>query len=291
MGVHRCPHHLPHDPPRGRGHSDHHLVDAVAADEHGDLRQPPQHGKIIETVVLLAGVVVDEAHRGEAELRVGLQLAQNHFPGGSGADDQGTPSVGRPTQVLQSAESTYQQARSGDGRDREERVEDDDRDRDAQGGEASGGQPEPSEHRTRDGSSRGGLDDLCEVGNAGVAPKSAIHAERQEGPELQDDGDHGVDGRGVAVGRAPRGALEPDRVRDQRCCGEQQQVGQEQVAIPDARHAWGPPMVKPLMRFAHARGRASSLPCRGVLCRGAQRLERIHLRVIVRRPVPGVARV
>ena len=64
----------------------------------------------------------------------------------------------------------------------------------------------------------------------------AVQPEGQEERELQPERQRGVDRRGVAISGVPREPLEPDRVGGKRRDGEEQQIGAEEIAVPNVCH-------------------------------------------------------
>ena len=121
-GVQRGAHHAPYDAAGGSGDRDDDLVHAVLANESGNPRERPEHRDVVQAGIPLARVVVHEPHGCEAELRVGAQLAQNHFAGGTCPCDQRASCRSRLRGALQRSESADEEARRGDDHDGKERV-------------------------------------------------------------------------------------------------------------------------------------------------------------------------
>ena len=67
---------------------DHDLVGAQAVEDGADLVGRPEHLEALGAHAALARVVVEEADRAGAEVRVELQLADHHLAAGAGADHE-----------------------------------------------------------------------------------------------------------------------------------------------------------------------------------------------------------
>ncbi len=117
--------------PRRRGDRDHDLVGLGLVEDRLDLRRRPQHLEAEHPHPLLARVVVDEADRGRAQVRVEVHLADDHLTAGAGADDQHlvlgqAVAVGRPLD-----DQPHREAGAGDQEQGEHEVHHRDRARQA----------------------------------------------------------------------------------------------------------------------------------------------------------------
>ncbi len=112
---------------RSGRHRDQQLGDVILAADAGRVRQAAEDREAGQFVILFRGIVVHEAHRLQAEGAIGMQLAEEHDPGGPGAGNQHRAGLEVGIVVLVPAEGAHQQPREGDRRSGEQGVDDQDR--------------------------------------------------------------------------------------------------------------------------------------------------------------------
>ena len=123
---------LPRRIPGADGDRDHDLVGRVAVEDRADLVGRPEHLQAHGPHVALRRVVVDEADRVGADVRVQLELADDHLAAGAGADDEhagGPPLASRALRAL--GQRAAGEPGAAEQRAGEDEVEDHDRARQA----------------------------------------------------------------------------------------------------------------------------------------------------------------
>jgi len=220
---------------RGGRERDQHLVRLVVAQDVRQVLGCAEHAHAVDTEVLLAVVIVDQADRRVAELSVALQLADHELAGVAGADDQYLLAPRDEAGPWPLDHRPREKARSRDQAEQQQPVHDRDR----------AGQPHLADRREevdrQPGDQRGdghAAERAPHVAHRDVAPPAVVEAAQHEDDELDrdDDQDRAPEER-VVVRRhaAVEAELEGEvpRERDQARVGDQLP---DPVAV-DADHA------------------------------------------------------
>ena len=199
----------PHFARRGR-HRDQHLVRAVVAQDLGQLVGRAEDADPLDSVVLLARVVVDEADRRRSEAAVALELAHDQLPGVAGADHEHFVTACDETGSRPFDQRPGEQACARDERQQQQVVE-----RSDAAGEArrmlgrEGVQHEVREQR-RDGDAPRRAP---HVAGRDVPPPAVVEAEENEDRKLDDDHDREHAPREEVLVVARRRLVETQEVR------------------------------------------------------------------------------
>ncbi len=213
----------------GRGRDgDQDLVRLRLSQEAREILGRPEHAHAVQTEILLARVVVDQADRGVAERRRLQHLADDQLRGVSGADDEYLlPASDDPAWRRPLHDRANEEAGAGNQHQREQEVGRRDRARqpdvvdrvdqvDGQVGHEAG------DHDA--------ADDPPHVARRHVAPPVVVEAEEDEDDELDpdDDQDRPLEQRLVEDRDA---SVEAQLEREVPGCGDERRVGKE---LPDA---------------------------------------------------------
>ncbi len=227
----------------GRGDRDHHLVGVGLVEDPLDLLGRAEHLQPQHPHPPLAGVVVDEADRGGAEVGVELQLADHHLAAGAGADDQHLVLGQAGAAARAFDDQPHGEAGAGDQDQGEDEVDHLDRAR-QRVGEGLGDGEDDDQQGAGDGDS---AEDQHEVATADISPPLLVEPEAGEHNQLagDDEADRLREEDLVAVGPAVRlveeAQLEGEEIgqRDERGVGRdlQDPVAVDGVVQPAHRTA------------------------------------------------------
>ena len=192
------------------------------------LRGRPEHANAVETEVLLARIVVDQADRRVAEAGRALHLADDELGGVARTDDDHFLAArDEPGRVGPLDQAARDQPRSGDEREQEEPVEDRDRAREL---EALDRVREQDDEVGDDARGRDAARRAPHVPRGHVSPPPVVEAEEHEDHQLQGDRDPDrVDHE--AVIRARYAVVEAEPEGEPPCERDQRRVGDD---VPDA---------------------------------------------------------
>ena len=209
------------------GDRDHDLVRGEPVEDRADLVGRAEHLEPLGAHAALARVVVEEADRAGAEVRVQLQLADDHLPAGAGADDEHLARRGARAARRGGRSASERRASRAPPRNtrREQEVEDHDRARQA----VVVGLGEREDEHHQGAGDRQRADQRPEVGEPEVAPPLLVQAEELDHERLaeRDEHDRAGEHRLVAV-RDPPGHVEEAQLEGEReGGGGEQRVGAE----------------------------------------------------------------
>jgi hypothetical protein len=194
------------------------------------------HREIAEPVAVLGPIVVHEADRVEAELRVAQQLLDDDLTGGAGAHDEHPLRRLETPPLLPAAEETNEHPGEGHGARAQTGVDEEHGQRHPVGSDSETRQEACTDQPRDRGRDRARHQDVLHLGYAGEPPEPPVEAHVEQDAELQRDRDRDVDHGGREVRRAPVEPLEAHHVRDQGAEPQQHGIEQEQVTVPEV--AW-----------------------------------------------------
>ena len=219
---------------RRRRHRNHDLLDPAGRDDALERVHRTEHGEAGNPLAVLHDGIVEEADDIQAELRIALGLAGDHGARAAGAHDQdalprgraGVPALDQAAVRL--AEHADGKPRAAGERHRQQQIDQENRSRELDDdAHRQADDDEQGERQRRDGV---GDDDGDEVAHARVEPVPAVQAKGEKRERLDYDGrrDEQRD-LGPVAEKEP---VEPKRERDERRAHDQDDVGDEEIAVP-----------------------------------------------------------
>jgi hypothetical protein len=228
------------DHPRSRGDRDHDFVGLGLVEDLLDPLGGPEDPESERPHSLLAGVVVDEPDRGRAEVRVEMELADDHLAAGAGPDHQHLV-FGHEVAVARALDDQpHGEAGAGDQEQGQHEVDHRDRARKVVFERLQDGEEDDQDGARR----RHRADDHQEVAAAHVAPPLLVQAERGEYGELadHDEGDSLREEDLVAVRQPawvveePEAEGEVERERDEDAVGGELEEAGAVDGVVEAAH-------------------------------------------------------
>jgi hypothetical protein len=162
-------------------------------------------------VAMFGPVVVHEADRVDAQVRMGQQLLDDQLTCGPCSGYDGPPGAVATSATASAPDCTQQNPGEGAGCRAQQRIHEQHRKGNSDGREPRQGKDGPSQNDAEEAGEPRSYDQTLQLQDARVTPEPPVETGLPIDEELERKRDNNVDGGGIRVDSAPFEPLEPER--------------------------------------------------------------------------------